>query len=160
MAVVEEPQRVGDEFKSRRADALSLPVNIVATARPVLSGEGRESFFDKAAIEGSMMSDDEDDPPKQIIYGTIVNALAGDHFIGDPGDFRDLRRDRKAGIFEPLPGTKYLIDPSLMRLYSNRLMPSSIILVALRIGACRLDIDDGRDEFWGIVGWVVMGLWL
>src|SRR6201987_3416492 len=87
MPLMEEPQRVGNELKSRRADALTLPVNIIATARPVLSGEGRESFFDKAAIEGSMMSDDEHDLTEQIVYSTIVNALAGDHFIGDPGDF-------------------------------------------------------------------------
>jgi hypothetical protein len=51
------------------------------------------------------VSDDEHDPPEQIVDGTIVNAVTGDHLIGDAGNGRHLARDGKAGIFEPLPGS-------------------------------------------------------
>jgi hypothetical protein len=37
--------------------------------------------------------------------------VTGDHLICDSGNVRDLRWDRKAGIFEPLPGAENFVDP-------------------------------------------------
>jgi hypothetical protein len=34
-----------------------------------------------------------------------------DHLIGNAGNFCDLARDGKAGIFEPLPGAENFVDP-------------------------------------------------
>jgi hypothetical protein len=54
---------------------------------------------------------DEYHPVQQIVDGAIVNALAGDHRIGNAGDLRDFRRDRKARMFEPFPGAEDFVDP-------------------------------------------------
>jgi hypothetical protein len=112
--VMEEPQRVGDKFERRRTDTFGLPVDVETAARPMFCGEGRKSFLQEAAVEIRMMGDDEDDPAKQIIDGAFVNPVTGDHLIGNAGDFRYLRRDRKTEIFEPLPGAKNLVNPPLL----------------------------------------------
>jgi hypothetical protein len=44
----------------------------------------------------------------------IVDAVTGDHCIGDAGDLRDFRWDRKSGIFEPLPGAENFVDPPVL----------------------------------------------
>ena len=74
--------------------------------------KGGKPFFQEAAVERSVVGDDEHDLLQQIVDGLIVDPLTGDHLIGNAGDVRDLRRDRAAGIFEPLPGAKDFVDPS------------------------------------------------
>jgi hypothetical protein len=71
-------------------------------------GESSKSFLQEATVEIRIMRDDEDNPVEQIVDGSVVNAVTSDHLIGDAGDLRDLGRDRKAGIFEPLPGARTL----------------------------------------------------
>jgi hypothetical protein len=74
-------------------------------------GEGGKSYFQKAAIEIRIVGDEEHYPAKQIVDGVFVDAVTGNDLIGNAGNFRDLRRDRKSGIFEPLPGAKDYVDP-------------------------------------------------
>src|SRR5690242_5335717 len=111
MPVMEEPQRVSDEFERRRTNALGLPVDIETAASPMFRGEGWKPFLQEAAVEISVMGDDEDDPDQQIVDGSIIDAKTGDHLIGNAGDGRDLRRDRKAGIFGPLPRAEDFVNP-------------------------------------------------
>ena len=40
--------------------------------------------------------------------------MTGDHLIGNAGNARDLGWDRKAGIFEPLPGAEDFVDLSVL----------------------------------------------
>ena len=40
--------------------------------------------------------------------------MTGDHLIGNAGNTRDLGWDRKAGIFEPLPGAEDFVDLSVL----------------------------------------------
>ena len=107
-----------------------------------------------------MVGDDEDAPAKQIGDGCIVDAVTGDHLIGNAGDFCDLARDRKAGIFEPLPGAENLVDPPALTVIFEKADAEFDDLVAIRIGAGRLDIHDSGDELGAVIGWVVFGLGL
>jgi hypothetical protein len=47
-------------------------------------GEDRNPFLEETAIEIRIMGDDEHDPAQQIVDGPIVDAVTGDHPIGDP----------------------------------------------------------------------------
>ena len=86
--------------------------------------------------------------------------MTGDHLIGNAGNVGDLRRDRKAGVFEPLPVAENFVDPPVLPIIFEEADGKLDDLVATRIGAGSLDIHDGGDEFWRIVGWVVLGRWL
>jgi hypothetical protein len=77
----------------------------------MLRREHRNPFLQEAAVEIRMMGDHEHHPAQQIVDGSIVDAVTGDHLIGDAGNGRDVRRDGKAGIFEPLPGAQDSVDP-------------------------------------------------
>jgi hypothetical protein len=56
-----------------------------------------------------LCSDDEYHSAQEIVHGSIVDAVTGDRLICDSGNVRDLRWDRKAEIFEPLPGAKNFV---------------------------------------------------
>jgi hypothetical protein len=114
MPVVEEAERVGDEFERQRADPLDFPIDIETAACPMFRGEGGKPFLQETAIESRIVGHDEHGPPEQIVHGTIIHALTGDYLIGDPGQAGDFRRNQKAGIFEPFPGTKDLVDPHVV----------------------------------------------
>jgi hypothetical protein len=105
--------------------------------------EGGKSFLQEAAVEIRMMGNDEDDPAKQIIDGAIVDALTGDHLIGNAGDLDDFRRDRKAGIFEPFPSAENFVDPPVLAVIFEQVDAEFDDLVAIRVGASRFHIDDG-----------------
>jgi hypothetical protein len=99
MPVVKEPEGIGDEFERRRADTLGLPVDIETAASPMFRGEGWKSFLQEAAVEISVVGDDEHHPAQQIVDGTFVDAVTGHHFIGNAGNFRDLRRIETPGCW-------------------------------------------------------------
>src|SRR5271165_3415405 len=103
MPVMEETERVGHQFKGRRADALSFPIDIGTAASPVFGNEGGKPFLQETAIESSVMGNHEHGPSQQIVDGSIVDAVTGHHLISYPGQVGDLGWDRKAGIFESLP---------------------------------------------------------
>ena len=100
--------------------------------------EDGEPFLQEAAIEIRVMGNDEHCPVQQIVDGTIVNAATGDHLIGDAGNVRDLRRDQKTGIFEPLPGAENFIDPPALTVIFEQADAEFDDLVAIRVGASGL----------------------
>ena len=57
---------------------------ISVPAIPLTRREHRKPFFQEAAVERGVMGDDEHDPAQQIVDGPIVDAVTGDHPIGDP----------------------------------------------------------------------------
>ena len=75
----------------------AFPVNIGMDACPMFRGEGGKPSLQVAAVERGVVGDDEYDPLEQIVDGGIVNALTGDHLIGDPGQGRDFRGIEKPG---------------------------------------------------------------
>jgi hypothetical protein len=75
------------------------------------------------------------DPAKQIIDSLFVDPMAGDHLIGDAGDLRDLRWDRKAGVFQPLPGAENLIDAPVVPTVLEEADAELDNLVLIGIGA-------------------------
>jgi hypothetical protein len=93
------------------------------------------------------MGDDEYDPTQQIVDGVIVNGVASDHLIGNAGNFRDLGRDRKAGIFEPLPGTENFVDPPVLTLIFEEADAEFDNPIAIGVGAGGFHIHNGGDEF-------------
>ena len=103
------------------------------------------------------MGDNEHDLLQQIVDGLLVDALTGDHLIGDAGDVRDLRRDREAWIFEPLPGAEDFVDPPGLAVIFEEADAKFDDLVVVGVGAGGLDIHDGGDELWNIIGWMVFG---
>ena len=121
-------------------------------------GEGGKPFLQEAAIEIRIVGDDEHDPAEQIVDGVIVNAVTGDHLIGNAGNFRDLRWDRKAGIFEPLPGTENFVDPPALTLIFEEADAEFDNPIAIGVGAGGFHIHDGGDELWTVIGWVVFRL--
>jgi hypothetical protein len=119
--------------------------------------EDGKPFLQKPAIESRVVGDYENHPAQQIVDGAILYAMTGDHLIGNAGNVRDLRRNRKAGIFEPLPGAENFIDPPALTVIFEQADAEFDDLVALGIDAGRLDIHDGGDELWAVIGWVVFG---
>jgi hypothetical protein len=61
--------------------------------------------------------------------------VTGDHIIGDAGYVRDLRRDREAGIFEPLPGAEDFVDPPVLTVILEEADAEFDDLVAIRVDA-------------------------
>jgi hypothetical protein len=120
--------------------------------------EGGKPFLQKAAIEIGVVSDDEDYPAQQIVDGAIVNAVTGDHLVGNSGNFRDLGRDRKLRILEPLPGAENFVDPPVLTVIFEEADAKLDDLVAIGVGASGFHIDDGSDELWTVIGRVVFGL--
>jgi hypothetical protein len=74
------------------------------------------------------VGDDEHRLDQQIVDGEIVDAQTGDHLIGNAGDLCDLRRDRNPGSSNHSQEPRTLYIRPLWRSYSNRQMPSSMIL--------------------------------
>jgi len=89
MPVVEEAEGIGDEFERRRTNALGFPINIETAARPMFCREDGKPPLQEAAVEIRIMGDDEHYPPQQIVDGAIVDAVIGDHLIGNAGNVRD-----------------------------------------------------------------------
>src|ERR1700758_3135704 len=101
-----------------------------------------------------MMGDDEDCPAQQIVDSAIVDAVTSDHLTGNPGNLCDLRRDGKAGIFKPLPGAENFVNPPVLAVIFEEADAEFDDLVGIGIGAGGLDIHDGGDKLWNLVGWV------
>ena len=56
-------------------------------------GEHGKPFFQKGALEISVMGDDEHYPVEQIVHGSVINSATSEHLIGNAGDLRDLGWD-------------------------------------------------------------------
>ncbi len=123
-------------------------------------GEGGKPFLQEAAVEIRVVGDDEHYPAQQIVDGSIIDAVTGDHLIANTGDLRDLGRDRESGIFEPLPGAQDFVDPATLTVVFEEADAEFDDLVAIRIGAGGLDIHDSGDELGTVVGRMVFGVWL
>jgi hypothetical protein len=104
------------------------------------------------------VGDDEHYPAQQIIHSAIVDAVTGDHLIGNAGNVRDLGRDRKARIFESLPGAQDSVDPPALTFILEEADAELDDLVALGVGAGSFDIHDGSDKLWPVIGRMVFGL--
>jgi hypothetical protein len=156
---VEKPQNIGHELKRGRTDALGLPVNIDTAARPVFGDEGRKPFFQERAIEGRVVGNHVHGLTHQIVDSGIINAVTGHHLVRVAGQVRNFGWNRKSGVFEPLPGAEHLVYPPVMPAVLERANAQLDDLISIRIGASRLDIDDGGDELRGVVRSVVFGLW-
>jgi hypothetical protein len=117
--------------------------------------EDRNPFLQETAIEIRIVGDDEDDPAKQIGDGCIVDAVTGDHRIGDAGNRHDLGWDRKLRILKPLPGAQNFVDPPVLTVIFEEADAELDDLVAIGIGAGGFHIHDGGDELWTVIGWVI-----
>src|SRR6266404_57261 len=116
-------------------DAFGFPVDIGMAARPVFRGEGGKPSLQEAPVERGVVSDNEHSPPEQILDHSIINALTGDHLIGNAGNVGDLRRDRKAGAFEPFPGAEDFVNPPVLTVIFEEADAKLDDLVAIGIGA-------------------------
>jgi len=83
--------------------------------------------------------------------------VASNHCIGNAGDLRDLRRDRTPRIFQPFPRAEDFVDPSALPVILKQADPESDDFVAIGVNTSGLDIHDGGDELWNIIGWMVFG---
>jgi hypothetical protein len=61
--------------------------------------------------------------------------VPSDHLVGNPGNIRDLRRDRKNGIFKPLPGADNLVDPPVLTVIFEEADAEFDDLVAIGVDA-------------------------
>ena len=93
-----------------------------------------------------MVGDDQHDSAQQIVDGSIVDSVTSDHLIGDAGNGRDLRRDRNAGIFKPLPGAENFVDPPILPTIFEEAEGEFDDLVTIGSSAGRLDIHDGGAQ--------------
>ena len=120
--------------------------------------KGGKTFLQKAAVETRVVGDNEHYPVEQIVDGVFVDALTGDHLIGNAGHASDLRRDRKARIFEPFPRAEDFVDPSALAVILEEVDPQFDNSVAVGVSSGGFDIRDSSDQLWGVIGWVVLGL--
>jgi len=121
-------------------------------------GEHGKPSLQEAAVEIRVVGDDEHYLAQQIVDGSIVNAVTRDHLIGNAGNLRDLRWDRKAGIFEPLPGAENFVDPPVLTVIFEEADAKFDDPVGIGIRTGGFHIHDGDDELWTVIGWVVFGL--
>jgi hypothetical protein len=121
-------------------------------------GKDGNPALQESAVEVGVVGDYKHYPVEQITDGGIVDTLVGGHLIGNPGHVGDLRSDRKAGIFEPLPGAENFVDLPVLTVIFEVADAQLDDLVAIGIGAGGFDIYDGGDEFWTVIVWVVFGL--
>jgi hypothetical protein len=84
---------IGARIRRLRYFGLSAGLDISAAARPMFSGEHGKPFLQEAAIEIGVVRDDEHYPVEQIVDGAVINAVTGDHLIGDARNLRYLRQD-------------------------------------------------------------------
>jgi len=120
-------------------------------------GEGGKPFLQEAAIEIGVMGNNEHYPVEQVVYDAIIDAMTGNHRIGNAGDLRDLRRDRKTRVIEPFPRAEEFVDPPVLAVVFEEADTEFYNFVAIGVGGGGLDIDHGGDELWNIVGRVVFG---
>ena len=118
-------------------------------------GKNRKPLLKEAAIEICIVGDYEDYSIEQIVDGTFVNVVTGYHLIGNAGNFGDFRRDRNAGIFEPLPGAENFVDPPGLTVIFEEADPEFYDLVTVGADASGFYIHDGGDELWPVIGWMV-----
>ena len=79
---------------------MGFPGDVVDGAGPVLVREHGEPRLDKRSVELGVVCDHEVRLVGQRLHLRIVNALAGDHFVGDVRESHDFRRQRAARILE------------------------------------------------------------
>jgi len=53
-------------------------------------GEGGKPSLQEAAIERGVVGGDQHHPAQKIVDGAIVDAVTGDHLMGNAGNVRDL----------------------------------------------------------------------
>ena len=82
-----------------------------------------------------------------------TGRMTGDHLIGNAGNVRDLRRDRRAGIFEPLRGAEDSVDPLALTVVFEEADAEFDDLVAIGVGAGGFHIHDSGDELWAVIWW-------
>jgi hypothetical protein len=114
--------------------------------------EGWKSFLQEAAVEISFAGDDEHYPAQQIVDGTIINAVTGNHLIGDVGNRRDLGWDRKTGIFEPLPGAENVVDPPVLTVVFEEADAEFDDLIAIEVRGGGFHIHDSGDDLGPLSG--------
>src|SRR5215472_6537924 len=123
----------------------------------MFGGAGGKSPLQEAAIEIGVVGDNEHYLVEQIADGGTVDALTGDHLVGNAGDLDDLGWDRKTRIFEPLAAQNSIDSPALSVVLEGADAQFDN-LVAIRAGSRGLDIHDSGDELRGAIRWVVFGL--
>src|SRR5262249_12042600 len=92
-----------------------------------------------------------------IIHGAIVNAATGDHLTRNAGNLRDLGRNRKTRIFEPLPASENLVDPPALAVVFEQANAQLDDFVTRGIRAGGFDIYYGGYKLRNVIGWVVFG---
>lgn len=111
--------------------------------------EGGKPFLQEASIEIRVVGDDEDDPIEQIVDGAIVDAMTGDHLIGNTGDLRDLRWDGKAGIFATfITRTGNRFPPLIISLTSPSLSALAAGHDCMRMHGVRFCLCEKKRRFW------------
>jgi len=100
-------------------------------------GEGGKPFLQEAAIEIGVMGNNEHYPVEQVVYDAIIDAMTGNHRIGNAGNLRDLRRDRKTRVIEPFPRAEEFVDPPVLAVVFEEADAEFDDLVAIGIVAAR-----------------------
>ena len=121
-------------------------------------GEGGKSPLQEAAIEIGIVSDNEHYSVEQVVDSVIVDALSGDHLVGNAGDLDDLGWDRKTRIFEPLPAAQNFVNLPALPIVLEGADAQFDNLVAIGIGSRGFDIHDSGDELRRAIRRVVLGL--
>jgi hypothetical protein len=116
--------------------------------------KGGKSSLQEAAIEIGVVGDNEYYPVEQIVDSVIVDALTGDHLVGNVGDLDDLAWDRKTRIFEPPPAAQNSIDPPALPVVLDGANAQFDNLVAIGIGSRGFDSTTAATSF-GVLsgGW-------
>jgi hypothetical protein len=88
------------------------PVHVEHAADPRTSGGFGETGLDEGAVEPRVVRDHEVGIEDQTDRLRIADAPARDGRVAHPGQRRDLRRDRHAGVLQPAERRPDVDDPS------------------------------------------------
>ena len=95
VGLVEEPDTVQQVAQLRAGEAIGAPVDLGRAAAPGHLFEDRPVALSEHAVEAGIMGDDDDRVGDEGRDHVGIDALPGDHVVGDTGHGRRLGRDRR-----------------------------------------------------------------
>lgn len=110
VALVEEPVVDQQVAELHALVALGPPRDLVAGAGPVLLGKHRPPALAHLPVKAGVVGDDHRGFGRERLHGGIVDALTGHIGVGDPGQARDLRRDRFLGLVQLVERLEHPVD--------------------------------------------------
>ena len=110
VTVIEEAVPIREVLELGTRDAGVAPRHFLPRTAPRQRGEHGQAGLEELAVETSVVRDHDADGLEQLTDARVVDALAGDHRVGNAVNGGRRGRDRHARIFERVVGLEHASD--------------------------------------------------